>query len=58
MPGLVLTPRQASRLWHLDAVICQALLAALVQERFLCETRGGAFLHRGIDGVVDPDGRP
>jgi hypothetical protein len=47
MPGLVLTSRQASRLWNLDAVVCQALLSALVHEAFLSETRGGAYLRRG-----------
>src|SRR4051812_41712917 len=35
MPGLRLTPAQASRLWGLDAVSSQALLDALVDARFL-----------------------
>jgi len=47
MPGLVLTSRQASRLWNLDAVVCQALLSALVDEAFLSETQDGAYLRRG-----------
>ena len=47
MPGLVLTPRQASRLWNVDAVVCQAPLSALVHEAFLFETHGGAYLRRG-----------
>ena len=47
MPGLVLTSRQASRLWNLDAVVCQALLSALVHEAFLSETPSGAYLRRG-----------
>ena len=47
MPGLVLTRRQASRLWNVDAVVCQALLSALVHEAFLVETQGGAYLRRG-----------
>lgn len=49
MPGLVLTSRQASRLWNLDAVVCQALLSALVREAFLAETEGGAYLRRGSE---------
>ncbi len=46
MPGLVLTPRQASRLWNVEIAQCRELLAALVHEQFLHETRGGAFLRR------------
>ena len=51
MPGLVLTSRQASRLWNLDPGVCQALLSALVLEEFLCQTRGGAYLRRGTGSV-------
>ena len=40
MPGLCLTSRQAQRLWGLDALICDALLKALVDVRFLVETDG------------------
>jgi hypothetical protein len=47
MPGLVLTTRQASRLWNLDAAVCQALLSTLVHEQFLSQTHGGAYLRRG-----------
>jgi hypothetical protein len=47
MPGLVLTSRQASRLWNLDAALCQELLSTLVREKFLSQTTGGAFLRRG-----------
>jgi hypothetical protein len=43
MPGLRLTPAQAQRLWGLDRESCQALLGALVDARFLCQTRDGAF---------------
>ena len=49
MPGLRLTCRQAQRLWNLDAVVCEALLAALVDVRFLVET-DGVFLQR-TDGA-------
>jgi hypothetical protein len=43
MPGLRLTPAQAQRLWGLDRESCQALLGALVDTKFLCQTRDGAF---------------
>jgi len=45
MPGLRLTVRQAQRLWNLDQVVCESLLAALVDVRFLSES-GGVFLQR------------
>jgi hypothetical protein len=47
MPGLVLTTRQASRLWNLDASVCQTLLSTLVREEFLSQTHDGAYLRRG-----------
>ena len=46
MPGLVLTTRQASRLWNLDTAVCQALLSTLVLEQFLSRTDGGGYLRR------------
>ena len=45
MPGLRLTEGQARRLWGLDAAQCAALLAELVEARFLLRTRDGAFVH-------------
>ena len=44
MPGLRLTGAQARRLWGLDAVVCEALLGALVDAKFLFQTRDGAFM--------------
>ena len=44
MPGLRLTAAQARRLWGLDATRCDALLAALVDAKFLFQTRDGAFM--------------
>jgi hypothetical protein len=44
MPGLRLTEAQARRLWGLDPVSCGALLAALVDQKFLFRTRDGAFM--------------
>lgn len=43
MPGLRLTLRQATRLWHLDAATCEAALRYLVEHRFLSRTAQGAF---------------
>lgn len=44
MPGLRLTAAQAQRLWGLDRASCDALLAALVNTKFLARTRDGAFI--------------
>ena len=47
MPGLLLTPRQASRFWNIDESVCEALLSALEHERFLAKTYQGAYLRCG-----------
>jgi hypothetical protein len=44
MPGLRLTTAQAQRLWGLDRAVCDALLDALVEAKFLFRTRDGAFI--------------
>lgn len=44
MPGLRLTYAQARRLWGLDAAACESLLGALVDAKFLFQTRDGAFM--------------
>ena len=44
MPGLRLTAPQAQRLWGLQSDVCDALLAALVDAKFLSQTRDGAFV--------------
>jgi hypothetical protein len=44
MPGLCLTLDQARRLWQLDAVCCEAVLAELVAQRFVRRTHRGAFV--------------
>lgn len=44
MPGLRLTPAQAQRLWGLDRVTCEELLKALVNDKFLSQTRDGSFI--------------
>jgi hypothetical protein len=43
-PGLQLTKPQVRRLWDLDPVICEALLAALVDARFLRRTCADAYV--------------
>jgi hypothetical protein len=49
MPGLRLTAAQAQRLWGLERDVCHALLGALVDARFLVQTRDGAFVR--MDGA-------
>jgi hypothetical protein len=44
MPGLRLTAPQARRLWNLDPTMCEALLSALVDAKFLLRTREGSFM--------------
>jgi hypothetical protein len=43
MPGMRLTLGQAQRLWGLHRESCDALLEALVRQRFFVRTRDGAF---------------
>jgi len=49
MPGLRLTTAQAQRLWNLERDVCDALLGALVDAKFLSQTRDGAFVR--MDGA-------
>ena len=49
MPGLRLTAAQAQRLWGLDRDVCDALLGALIDAKFLSQTRDGSFVR--IDGA-------
>jgi hypothetical protein len=44
MPGLCLTLPQASRFLQIDRADCERILEALVAERFLARTPGGAFV--------------
>jgi hypothetical protein len=44
MPGLRLTLAQAQRLWALDRALCDAVLAALVEARFLVQSRNASFI--------------
>jgi hypothetical protein len=44
MPGLRLTQAHAARLWSLDPELFAALLARLVESRFLARTSDDAFV--------------
>jgi hypothetical protein len=44
IPGLHLTRNQVQRLWGLDTAMCDALLEALVDVRFLRRTHAGAYV--------------
>jgi hypothetical protein len=44
MPGLRLTVPEASRLWQMTPETCETVLSALVEQRMLVRTKGGAFI--------------
>lgn len=44
MPGLRLTPAQATRLWRLEPAVCQTIIDTLVSARFLRWTNGGMVM--------------
>ena len=44
MPGLSLTPQQASRLWAVDRPTSEDVLGRLTSSGFLARTRDGAYL--------------
>ena len=48
IPGLCLTKPQVQRLWGLDPVTSEALLAALVDIRFLRRTRQDAYVRADV----------
>ena len=43
MPGLRLTPAQATRLWGLEREVCHAVINALIDASFLRWTPAGAL---------------
>ena len=43
MPGLLLTPAQATRLWGLERDVCHAVIDALISTSFLRWTTTGAL---------------
>ena len=42
MPGLLLTPAQATRLWGVEQDVCEAVIDALISRSFLRRTTTGA----------------
>lgn len=50
MPGLRLTLEQARRLYGVERALCQIVLDALVDARFLCVKSDGAYV-RVADGA-------
>jgi hypothetical protein len=44
IPGLCLTPPQVQRLWNLDSLTADALIAALTDVQFLRRTHRGAYV--------------
>jgi len=44
MPGLRLTLAQAQRLWAIDRALCDAVLATLVEARFLVQSRNASYI--------------
>ena len=48
IPGLSLTKRQVQRLWGLDLVTTEAVLAALVDVKFLRRTRQDAYVRADV----------
>ena len=48
MPGLRLTPAQASRLWAVDHATSQRILDELSSIGFLARTREGAYLRASV----------
>jgi hypothetical protein len=52
MPDLHLTAAQAQRLWGLERDVCDALLGALVDAKFLAQTRDGSFIR--LDAMKPP----
>jgi len=53
MPGLRLTVDQARRLCGVERALCQTVLDALVDQKFLCVKSDGAYA-RVTDGADDP----
>jgi hypothetical protein len=47
IPGLSLNKEQMQKLWGLDAIVCDALVDALVAARVLRPTARGAYVVHG-----------
>jgi hypothetical protein len=57
MPGLRLTVKQAQRLCGVEPTICQPILDALVDVKFLCVKSDGSYA-RAIDDEAPLAGGP
>jgi hypothetical protein len=55
MPGLRLTLEQMQRLGAVERTLCQTVLNALVDEKFLCVKSDGAYA-RATDGKISRPG--
>jgi hypothetical protein len=53
MPGLRLTREQVGRLCGVESTLCQSVLNALVEVRFLCVSDGGVYA-RVTEGEYSP----
>jgi hypothetical protein len=51
LPGLILTTQQVQRLFALDGLTCEAVLAALVDVDFLARTSDGRYVRRDRDAT-------
>lgn len=59
MPGLSLTREQVQRLYSLDALTSESILAALVDLQFLAKTGAGRYVRTGaIGGTLGRRRRP
>ncbi len=47
MPGMSLNKAQMQRMWGLDALMCDALIDALVAARVLRRTPSGGYMRHG-----------
>ncbi len=54
MPGLHLSAAQAARLWAIQPVVCEAVLACLTASGFLRVTEAGRYARSVSDGIVRP----
>jgi hypothetical protein len=57
LPGLSLTGSQVRRLYGLDGVTCEAVLAALVDVQFLARTNDGRYVRHDRHPAAEPSTR-
>jgi hypothetical protein len=54
MPGMRLTAPQVQRLCGIDPLVCEAVLRALVDSRFLARHEDGIYTRMALDTVRQP----